>query len=276
MTTAGTNASSASTSGASPTTMTDPTVDSGATDDPTDDPTDDEDSCGDECGCAFLVDCLDHGGAVECDPWAQDCPVGEKCMPWGNDGGAWWNATRCSPVVPNPAQIGDACLVEGSGTSGIDDCDLGLMCLWVDPATNTGTCVAMCQGSPDDPQCGDPATVCVVAVEDVLVDCLPTCDPLLQDCPANATCVPYEDAFVCGDASESPVPAGQPCATPWDCDAGSLCVIADLVPDCVEDACCTPFCDLESMTHDCAPEQICSPFESPPAGLDNVGRCALP
>ncbi len=39
--------------------------------------------------------------------WAQDCPEGEKCMPWANDGGGSWNATRCSPLDPNPSAVGD-------------------------------------------------------------------------------------------------------------------------------------------------------------------------
>ena len=84
------------------------------------------------------------GGFNECDIEAQDCPEGEKCMPWANDGGDEWNGTRCSPIAKDPGPLGGPCLAEGSGTSGIDDCDLGLVCWQVDPKTNQGVCHAMC------------------------------------------------------------------------------------------------------------------------------------
>jgi hypothetical protein len=45
----------------------------------------------------FIVDPDGGGPSIECDQWAQDCPPGEKCMPWANDGGSSWNATRCFP-----------------------------------------------------------------------------------------------------------------------------------------------------------------------------------
>ncbi len=35
-----------------------------------------------------------HEGWGECSPWAQNCPPGEKCTWWANDGGNAWNATR--------------------------------------------------------------------------------------------------------------------------------------------------------------------------------------
>ena len=27
------------------------------------------------------------GTSIPCDLYTQDCPAGDKCMPWGNDGG---------------------------------------------------------------------------------------------------------------------------------------------------------------------------------------------
>jgi hypothetical protein len=72
----------------------------------------------------------DYGGGqtYECDLWKQDCPPGEKCMPWANDGGGSWNATRCTPLAEDPRQPGEPCTVEGSGVSGRDDCDIRAMC----------------------------------------------------------------------------------------------------------------------------------------------------
>src|SRR5262245_15971404 len=54
------------------------------------------DSGGDaSSGGAMFVERPDGGGSNECDVWAQDCPPGEKCMPWANDGGSSWNSLRC-------------------------------------------------------------------------------------------------------------------------------------------------------------------------------------
>ncbi len=65
----------------------------------------------------------DEVDEYECDVWTQDCPEGQKCMPWANDGNTTWNATKCSPVDPNPGQPGDSCISEDFGYSGVDDCD---------------------------------------------------------------------------------------------------------------------------------------------------------
>ena len=48
-------------------------------------------------GCTFLCADVDHG-AQECDMWTQNCPEGEKCMPWANDNGGAWNSSKCSPI----------------------------------------------------------------------------------------------------------------------------------------------------------------------------------
>ncbi|MEM7157489.1 MAG: VWA domain-containing protein [Myxococcota bacterium] len=115
----------------------------------------DDDDGGDETGSpgGGFIDNPDGGGtSFECDLFAQDCPEGEKCMPWSNDGGKEWNATRCSPVSDMPGSAGDTCMAEGNGFSGIDDCDLGKMCWDVDRA-NAGSCVTMCTGDEANPEC---------------------------------------------------------------------------------------------------------------------------
>ena len=69
-------------------------------------------------GVVFLQEpdfCCDP---FECNLFEQDCPVGEKCMPYADDGGGSWNSTTCSPVMENPGQRGDECSVEGSGGIG--------------------------------------------------------------------------------------------------------------------------------------------------------------
>src|SRR5687768_4646140 len=171
------------------------------------------------CGAAVPPGTLAH--CSWCDPFAQDCPDGEKCMPWANDGGDDWNATRCSAIEARPAQVGEACVVQDSAVSGVDDCDLGLVCAFVDPTTLEGTCVAMCGGSQADPICARGDT-CLIAFDGVITLCLPACDPLLDDC-ALGTCVPDEDdGFVCFVAGDAIAP-GEACEELHDCGPSASC-----------------------------------------------------
>lgn len=121
-------------------------------------------------------------------------------MPWASDGGNSWNANRCSPLSPTPAAIGDPCTVEGSAVSGIDDCDLAAMCWQVDPETNEGTCIGLCEGSAAMPTCATEGTVCGISNDGVLPLCYVPCDPLAPMCPDGLTCFPLDDAFVCAPA----------------------------------------------------------------------------
>lgn len=235
-------------------------------------------------GSSFIVP-TDNGGIVfECDLWAQDCPEGQKCMPWANDGGNSWNATKCSPLDPQPAQPGDTCTVEGSGVSGVDDCDIASMCWDVDPETNTGTCVAFCQGSDENPSCDDPSTACSITNDGALILCLPTCDPLLQDCAEGNACYPLLDEFVCApDASGEMGLYGDPCEYLNACDPGLFCASADVVPGCVGSAgCCSEYCDVTDPNVTCSGAdggQACSPYYEEgmtPPGSDDIGVCIIP
>jgi hypothetical protein len=240
------------------------------------------DDGGTSTGGAFIND-PDGGGAdMECDVWAQDCPDGEKCMPWANDGGSAWNATKCSPVDPNPMQPGDACTVEGSGVSGVDNCDVASMCWDVDPETNEGVCVAFCTGSEQNPECADPATTCIIANDGVLILCLPGCDPLLQDCPDGEGCYPVNEGMACAPDASGPDAgvAGDPCEYINVCDPGLACINAEYVPGCAGAVgCCAPFCDTDAPNCDAGAGEECVPWweegQAPP-GYENVGVCSLP
>ncbi|MEX1364920.1 MAG: ribulose phosphate epimerase [Nannocystaceae bacterium] len=240
---------------------------------------------GGSTGASFVATPDGGGPAVECDVWEQDCPDEEKCMPWANDGGSSWNATRCSPVSDNPGQVGDECTVDGSGVSGIDDCDVGSMCYYVDPETNVGTCVGFCEGSPAAPMC-EPGFLCSISNNGVLILCRAECDPLLQDCLGSAACLPANgtDGFVCiVDASGESGAPGDPCEFLNSCDPGLFCANAEVVPDCVgSGGCCSEFCDLSDADPDAGCSQTgqtCQTwFEegaAPPQYVD-VGACALP
>jgi hypothetical protein len=227
--------------------------------------------------CAFIC-VFDVGDTGECDPWAQDCPEGEKCSAYANDGGTAWNDTKCVGVAANPGQPGDACSVEGSGVSGIDSCDVGAMCWDVD-AENEGVCVALCTGSPEAPVC-DGGFGCAVA-NDVLNLCLSLCDPLAQDCPGDDLCVANGDQFLCVlDASGDAGQAFDPCEFANACDAGLLCVDPGASSECDVSAggCCSPLCDLDAPSCPGADQQCLPWFEegSAPPGFEQVGICAVP
>ncbi|MEX1367835.1 MAG: ribulose phosphate epimerase [Nannocystaceae bacterium] len=232
----------------------------------------------------FIQDPDGGGVSFECDIFAQDCPDGEKCMPWAADGGSSWNATRCSPISENPGQPGDECTVEGSGTSGIDNCDIGGMCWDVDPETNVGTCVAMCTGDESNPICEDPDTTCTIANDGAIVLCLPSCDPLLQDCADGQACYPINEAFACApDASGEMGASGDPCEFINVCDAGNFCLDASAWPGCAGSiGCCSPVCDLSDPAGDgqCpGMGQTCQAWYeegAAPPGYEDVGACALP
>ncbi|MCX4242612.1 ribulose phosphate epimerase [Paraliomyxa miuraensis] len=243
-----------------------------------------EEDTGTDTGCTFLCPPEDTGGGFPCDIFVQDCMENEKCMPWANDGGNVWNGTRCSPIADNPGQAGDECTVEGSGTSGIDSCDIGTMCWNVDPETNTGTCVAMCTGDAANPLCEDPGTTCVNVNDGAIVLCLPQCDPLLQDCAAGEACYGINDVFTCvPDASGESGIYGDPCEFINVCDPGLFCANAETVPGCTGSVgCCSEFCDLEDPAGNdqcsgVAGGQECVPWtQDPDPGLEAVGACVIP
>jgi len=240
----------------------------------------------DETGVVFIEDPDGGGISFECDMFAQDCPEGEKCMPWANDGSNAWNATRCSPIADNPGQPGDSCAVEGSGVSGLDDCDIGAMCWDVDPETNVGVCQAMCTGDESNPICENPDTTCIIVNDGAIVLCLPGCDPLLQDCDDGQACYPVGDDFTCiPDASGEMGVYADPCEFINACDPGLFCLGAAAVPNCVgSGGCCSEVCDLSDAAGDgqCSGQadgQTCQPWYeegAAPPGYEDVGACALP
>lgn len=242
--------------------------------DATDDDTSDWDDDGDN-PCGFYAGCSPDVGdydPFECDLAAQDCPEGEKCMPWADDGGSQWTATRCSPIDNTPGQLADACTVEGSFVSGIDDCDIGLMCFFIDPATNAGECVALCDG--EGLGCEDPSAQCD-PMTDVLSVCVEPCNPLLFDCGGDDGCFPVGDSFACVDAMGA-AGQGETCGTSYACAPGHACVEAAALDGCEpgsEAGCCTTLCDLEAPT--CPGDTACAAWypEDAPEGYEALGVC---
>ena len=233
----------------------------------------------------------DVGGnsSFECDLFAQDCPPDQKCMPWANDGGGAWNAWGCKPLADDPVGIDEVCHVQGSGTSGIDDCERGAMCWNVDPKTNQGFCTPFCVNTRQDPLCDDPQRQCLFNGDSTVWLCLPSCKPIAQNCPRGQACYPITFYWSCGpDASGGGGAYGDPCEFINVCDPGLVCVDVSYVPPGLpcESAggCCTEVCDLGDPLGDlqcagAAEGQTCQPWfeevEAPP-GYEDVGVCAMP
>jgi hypothetical protein len=229
----------------------------------------------------FLIE--PDGGSDECDLWIDDCPPGEKCMPWANDGGGSWNSTKCTPLARDPKSVGESCTVEDSGVSGIDDCGPRSMCWNVDPDTLMGECVAFCSGSDANPTCEDPCDMCPISGEGVLILCLPTCDPLVPTCDDNEGCYPISYAFICVPHADDGMGAlGDVCEFVNVCDPGLYCASAETVPECEGASCCASFCDpLAAIPCAGMPDGVeCIPWyeegEGPPCVSSAVGACLLP
>ncbi len=230
-------------------------------------------------GSAFIEDPDGGGVSVECSVWDQDCEPGEKCAAWANDGGSSWNAAHCVPIDADPVGPGETCTVEGSGTSGIDNCDQDSMCWAVDNETNEGTCVALCDGTPEAPTCAPQATACSISNGGVLILCLPLCNPIANECGPGQGCFPSGEFFQCAPVAEGGEP-GDTCQFLNACENGSACVNPTQVPGCTGAGCCSSYCDLTAQDPGCLAGQECLPWyemgQEPDACLEGIGFCGTP
>lgn len=242
----------------------------GSTVGPTSDPTNPDPSAG------FLDTSDWNDDGLECDPFVQDCPEGEKCTAYSNDGSSNPNARKCVPLIGDGV-AGQACIWAGPEDA-TDDCDAAHACYLVagdDAGEFVGTCTAFCEGTADDPSCPDTLS-CYIGINQAPLFCLPTCLPLAQDCAdANAVCQWGMTEFVCLQRGAD-VAVGQPCEFVTDCAAGSLCLDASIVPGCTGDSCCGPYCELGMVGGcDSLPGTTCAPFfdDPPPPGHETLGVC---
>lgn len=216
-----------------------------------------------------------------CDPWAQDCLDGEKCVPYSSDGeGGSWDLSRCVPILGNQG-TGDMCIFDGFEEA-TDNCDGESYCWNVieENGEFVGICHAFCQGNPDEPEC-PPMSECQIASEGAINLCIPICDPIAQDCGAGLACHWTGTSFNCLFAVQDTVPLGQPCGFINDCAPGAACLPAEVIPNCGGSACCGAYCDLNLGDEQCAalPGTTCVPFfpePEAPAGYEHIGVCILP
>lgn len=222
-----------------------------------------------------FVPVTDAPTASSCDPFAQDCNEGEKCVAYASSGGTW-DANKCVEVTGD-GQPGDPCIYADAATS-TDDCGADSWC-WDVNAEGMGTCTPFCTGSADAPVCG-PNSSCSIANEGSINLCLTTCDPLLQDCDGDGTACFYDGTgFVCANATQD-IPTGEPCGFINDCVAGNICLAPESFPACAGASCCGQFCDLADPGFACAPAGTeCTSFYEEgmaPPGYEDVGVCVIP
>lgn len=65
-----------------------------------------------------------EGEEFECSTYAQDCPTGERCVPYAISG-FLWNATRCEPIAQAPIEDGEPCVDQADLS---DFCGAGSVC----------------------------------------------------------------------------------------------------------------------------------------------------
>lgn len=226
----------------------------------------------------FIPDPDHPSEPVSCDPFMQDCPEGEKCVPYASDGGNW-NANKCVPVNGDQAP-GEPCIYAGK-REGTDDCDASSLCWNVTEVEGelVGECLPFCLGRPDRPQCPE-ESFCPISGDGSINVCIPRCDPLVQDCDEGRGCYWGGSAFICAVTIDD-IPVGEPCGFINDCVPGLVCVTAEVVPNCAGSACCSAFCNTSLGDEQCAvlPGTTCSGFFEEgmePPGYETVGVCILP
>ncbi len=222
---------------------------------------------------------LDSGTTDDnCDPYAQDCADGEKCVPWDRGG---FHSAKCVEVNGDRAP-GEVCTTSEGQSAGGDDCALGSICFYTD-LEGKGKCVELCTGSADSPICPQDH-LCSIAAEQYLALCVQTCDPLVADCPESTACLPSNEAFFCVEGAWFPnQKTNDPCESQGSCDKGLACV-SDGSDACdpLFAGCCQPYCKLPDGP--CPnPDQQCrlwygppfyDPDFDPPAGYEHVGVCS--
>lgn len=221
----------------------------------------------------FFVPMTEFGGC-ECDPFAQDCPDGEKCVPYDSGGAGSWDANKCVPVTGDQA-TGEPCVYDGL-VEASDDCDANGICIDRD-GDSLGTCHEFCMGTADQPECPD-NLLCEIAKYGTVALCVEQCHPLLQDCSAPSGCYWDDTGFHCLEGGESAI--GESCSLVNDCPPGNMCVEGALLPSCDGEACCTSICELGLDEELCLlPGSTCVPFfddGAAPDGLEQVGLCLVP
>lgn len=225
------------------------------------------------------------GCGIFCDVFAQDCPLGWKCMPWSCDVDPMWFTHACRELDPDPVELGSACTTQDSPYSGLDDCDAVAMCWNVDAATLVGECVAFCDGFDGNAFCDeDPSRACFLGLGGIVPVCVPRCQPLATTCAADEECIhnidnDAEPSFVCAPNETVGGPNyGDDCSDGGLCATGLACRGAAHVPGCATDRCCTTLGQLSAPPVCPDAAQTCLPLYADgnaPTGYEDLCFCGV-
>jgi len=208
----------------------------------------------------------------DCDPFGQDCDAGLKCSWIFTEYGP---VTACVPKPELPAPDGAACAV-ATADDPFDPCAYGSYCAFGD-SYGVGICTPLCEGSADEPTCGDGGSVCRVC-DDCPSVCLAVCDPLDEMCGDGLVCAASMQlgAFVCTMDASTDTGGGlnDPCEFANECGPGLACAPGELLADCDAGGCCTPYCDTQDPTT-CEASKYCTPWplQASFPDYEHVGVC---
>ncbi|MCY0990488.1 hypothetical protein OV203_25325 [Nannocystis sp. ILAH1] len=235
-------------------------------------------------GCEFVCP-PDMGPEIpQCDPMAQDCPAGQKCVWYATPGEMRRrDHARCVDVVGDGAPFAACSLPNGIWLDVSDDCGPESFCLEAFGVTDHGFCAPY--PKPGSQDCSDfPGTQYATENGSIFPHaCLHfECNPQAPEtCPADLQCLFYP-AFLygtnfCWEVPRGELPLGADCD--YDqCGQGKLCLPAEHVPGCAEERCCSEWCDLAAP--DCSdPAASCDDFpvwmEEDPS-FATLGACVVP
>lgn len=161
-----------------------------------------------------------------------------------------------------------------------NSCARGLNC-WL------GRCWKYCIGPANHARCETQSERCIQGGDGPPAVCVPTCDPLLQDCAMpDQACLggPYDD-FICIPEdvvlSEDAGTWGDPCEPAFKlCRPRYLCIDGlgrvD-APGCEQGPCCASLCHLDDEAPCMGEAEQCIPlYESPDHDRAHVGVCLVP
>ena len=236
-------------------------------------------------GCGFLCPPDATHPDQQCDPVAQDCAEGEKCVWYVPPGGQLRrDAGRCIAVTGDGQPYEPCTLPTGFGPGITDDCGAESYCLEVYGTADHGFCAPFvdpgfdCRAYPGANGAGENGS-------DFPSACLYyECHPLVEgSCPEGMQCTFYP-AFLYGTnmcwfvPPEADLPLGAECDF-GECGEGELCVPAEWTSGCTGERCCTQWCDLNAPACD-DPTTACELFpvwaSDGDPDFEWLGACVLP
>ncbi|MEM6293024.1 MAG: hypothetical protein AAGA54_17240 [Myxococcota bacterium] len=215
-----------------------------------------------------------------CSTFLQDCGEGKACRPTL---GAQGEGTRC--VIPGDEPIDAECEPLCNFADGIDTCKGAGFC---DVFSDDPTCIQLCGGTVEEPECPKGRTCLRRFIGDDIVGlCRTSCRPLNpEECEQDEACIVTRQGAVCAPVDEALFPAahGAPCSDAGLCGFGFVCIDGGRVEGCPDEngQCCAEQCDTmdPSACSDFADSSCVSYNELEGLGIGpfdaSFGGCALP